>query len=52
MAYALSPYSLHARAEVVCSVVLLWSILLRVSWRGANSKDVRPLLECFVIVLG
>ena len=48
----LCPNPLNIRTEIICAVILLWCILLRARWGGANAEDVSPLLKRFIVVLG
>lgn len=46
------PNTLNTRSKIVCSIILLRRVLLRFGWRCRHPKDVRPLLQGLVVVLG
>ena len=52
MSYTDRPNPLDIGPKIIRAVVFLWCILLRARGYGTNTKDVRPLLQSLVVILG
>ena len=52
MPYTSRINSLHIRSIITSLVILLRRVILRISRRHAHAKDIRPLLQLLLVVLG